>query len=130
MPFANSSPRPRFTVAVVTPRRELYRAAADCLRASANLAWAERLARNPGLVPPDAVLIFADDFKMIDAYGAIESELLGVRVRCVVVVARHPADYQSLASLPGAARRFTLLQPSTWELSILNAILSRLESSA
>jgi hypothetical protein len=108
----------------------VYRAAADCLRSCANLSWTEHLDRERAAVPPDAVLLFADDFNMIDSYGVIERELLGLRVRCLVVVARHKADYQPLAGIPGAADRLKILPPSEWEHKVRNVISACLEAPA
>jgi hypothetical protein len=130
MPVPKPSAQPAsIVVTVVTPRRDAYRAAADCLRSCANLSWSEQLHRRQGSEPPDALLLFADDFNMIDAYGAIERELLGQCVGSVVVVARHGRDYQSLTNVPGAANRLTILPLSGWETDVRRTILSRIESA-
>lgn len=129
LPFAKPPVRPQsFTVAIVTPRRDRYQAAADCLRTSANLSWVERLDRARSSAS-DAVLFFADDFDAIDAHVAIERELAS-RMRCVVVVARQLDDYESLAAVPRSSTRLTILPPSSWERAVLRTICACVESSA
>ncbi|MND07853.1 hypothetical protein D3C83_301080 [compost metagenome] len=65
---------------------------------------------------------------MIDAYGAIERELLAGVTRCVVVVARHRTDYQSLFGVLGATERLRILPAAGWELEVRDVIRASLEA--
>jgi hypothetical protein len=120
-------PARALTIAIVTPRRDRYQAAADCLRTSANLSWVERLDRGR-IWDSEAVLFFADDFDALESHSAIERGLKQ-EIRCMIVVARHLRDYESFASVARESTRLTILPLTVWEVAVLRTIRASVDSS-